>query len=224
MLDFQSETSQIGKINSILSFVVLKASNIKRYTADNMWCMDRGLGLFAGLNVLSNAAWFSSYSHRVTRSMNLSFLKSLHNKWVSEDLLSDTVNLDFTTITYWGNNEHLENNYSRKRNKGLPSMLAVLAQDADSGIIDYGNTNVMHENESAVVLEFLDFYCSGADKGRDLKFLKNSAEIVIDSEIEQPCSFEKMKDNYVSLKQIWVIFRDGKCTKTNRLLDKWGSR
>jgi len=128
------QTSQIGKINSILSFVALKASNIKRYTADNMWCMDRGLGLFAGLNVLPKAAWFSSYSHRVTRAMNLNFLKSLHKKWEAEGLLSGTVNLDFTTIPYWGDSKHLENNYSGKRNKGLPSMLAVLAQDADSGI------------------------------------------------------------------------------------------
>lgn len=69
------ETSQIGKLNSILSFVALKASSIKRYTADDMWCMDRGLGLFAGLNVLPKAAWFTSYSHRVTRTMNLDFLK-----------------------------------------------------------------------------------------------------------------------------------------------------
>jgi len=183
------ETSQIGKINSILSFVALKASSIKRYTADNMWCMDRGLGLFAGLNVLPKAAWFSSYSHRVTRSMNLNFLKSLHNKWVSEGLLSDTVNLDFTTIPYWGNNEHLENNYSGKRNKGLPSMLAVLAQDADSGIIDYGNTNVMHENESAVVLEFLDFYRSGIDKGKDLKFL------VFDSKFTNYENLSKLDDD-----------------------------
>jgi len=165
------KTSQIGKTNSILSFVALKASNIKRYTADNMWCMDRGLGLFAGLNVLPKAAWFSSYSHRVTRAMNLNFLKSLHKKWETEGLLSDTVNLDFTTIPYWGDNKHLENNYSGKRNKGLPSMLAVLAQDADSGIIDYSDTNIMHKNESAVVLEFLDFYRSGTNGAKNLKYL-----------------------------------------------------
>lgn len=185
------QTKQIGKINSILSFVALKASDIKRYTADNMWCMERGLGLFAGLNVLPKAAWFSSYSHRVTRGMNLSFLKSLHNKWVSEGLLSDTVNLDFTTIPYWGNNEHLENNYSGKRNKGLPSMLAVLAQDSDSGIIDYGDTNVMHENESAVVLEFLDFYRSGTDKGKNLKYL------IFDSKFTNYENLSKLDDDNV---------------------------
>ena len=135
-----------------------------------MWCMDRGSGLFAGLNVLPKTAWFSSYSHRVTRDMNLSFLRSLHLLWMKHNLLSDTSNLDFTTIPYWGDDAHLENNWSGKRNKALSSMLAVLAQDPDTGIIDYGDTNVMHKNESNVVLEYLDFYRQGGQQG-NLRYL-----------------------------------------------------
>jgi hypothetical protein len=164
-------TSQIGKLSSILSFVALKASNVRRYTADNLWCMDRGPGLFAGLNVLPKAAWFTSYSHRVTTSMNRNFLLELNKKWVSEGLLSDTANLDFTTIPYWGDGEHLENNWSGKRGKALSSMLAVLAHDPDSGIIDYGNANILHKDESAVILEFLDFYRTASGSKDDLKYL-----------------------------------------------------
>ncbi|MCD6112467.1 MAG: transposase [Bacteroidales bacterium] len=201
------KTSQIGKLNSILCFVALKALNVRRYTADNMWCMDRGSGLFAGLNVLPKAAWFTSYSHRVTRSMNINFLKSLHNNWISNGLLSDTINLDFTTIPYWGDNEHLENNWSGKRTKALPSMLAVLAQDSDSGIIDYGDTNVMHENESKVILEFLDFYRSGSDKGKDLKYL------IFDSKFTNYENLRKLEDNNV---KFITIRRKGK-NITNRL-------
>ncbi len=164
-------TEQISRLSSILSFIALKTSDIRRYTIDDKWCMDRGMGLFAGLNVLPKAAWFSSYSHKVTLDMNLKFLQSLHRKWVSMGLLSDTSNLDFTTIPYWGENDHLENNWSGKRTKALPSMLAVLAQDPDSGIIDYGRTDVMHKNESAVVLEFLDFYRAGSENNENLKYL-----------------------------------------------------
>ncbi len=164
------QTSQISRLSSILAFVALKASGARRYSADDLWCMDRGLGLFAALNVLPKAAWFSSYSHKVTSDMNLNFLRALHEKWLSLGILGNTVNMDFTTIPYWGDNDHLENNWTGKRNKALASMLAVLAQDADSGIIDYGNTNVLHKNESAVVLEFLDFYREG-NKPNDLKYL-----------------------------------------------------
>lgn len=165
------ETKQINRLSSIMGFIGLKLSNIRRYSSDDLWCMDRGLGLFAGLNVLPKNAWFSSYSDRVTKNMNLSFLKELHQIWKKEKLLSDTVNMDFTTIPYWGDGQHLENNWSGKRNKALSSMLAVLAQDPESGIIDYGNTDVMHSNESKVVLEYLDFYQQTQTGRLDLRYL-----------------------------------------------------
>ena len=163
------QTNSINKLSSILSFVCLKLSNVRRYSADDIWCMDRGAGLFAGLNVLPKTAWFTSYSHRVTSDMNTSFLKQLHKLWQSKNLLSDTSNIDFTTIPYWGDTEHLENNWSGKRGKVLESILAVIAHDPDTGIIDYGSTNILHKEESDVVLEYLDFYFT--DKKQDLKYL-----------------------------------------------------
>jgi len=166
------ETTVINRLSSIASFMALKLSNVRRYTKDDLWCMDRGLGLFAGLNVLPKAAWFTSYSSRITRDMNMAFLKEMHKLWIKEDLLGDTANLDFTTIPYWGKNEHLENNWSGKRNKALAGMSAILAQSPDSGIIDYGDTNVMHKNQNEIVLEFLDFYKSGSSiAANDLKYL-----------------------------------------------------
>ncbi|MFO7744452.1 MAG: transposase [Psychroflexus sp.] len=164
------ETKSISKFSSIMSFLALKLSNVRRYSADDLWCMDRGQGLFAGLTVLPKASWFSSYSHRITRENNLSFLRELHKQWKDKGLLGDTVNLDFTTIPYWGDGEHLENNWSGKRRQSLASMLAVLAQDADSGLVDYGDTDVLHKNQDAVVLEYLDFYRQNDTKG-ELKYL-----------------------------------------------------
>ncbi len=164
------ETSTINRLSSILSFMGLKLSNVRRYTADDVWCMDRGLGLFAGLNVLPKAAWLTSYSDRVTRTMNRSFLKGLHRIWQDHGFLSDTANLDFATIPYWGeDNSHLENNWAGTRNKSLASMLAVLAQEPDTGIITYGDTCVRHDHQSEVVIEFLDFYRSSG--AQDLKYL-----------------------------------------------------
>lgn len=185
------ETREIGKTSSILSFLALKLSDVKRYSDDDLWCMDRGLGLFAGLNVLPKSAWLSSYSSRVTSEMNMAFLQSLHRLWINQGLLSDTCNLDFTTIPYRGNGDHLENNWSGKRNKALSSMLAVLAQDPDSGIIDYGNTNVLHENESAVVLEYLDFYRPTPQGKGELKYL------VFDSKFTNYENLSKLDDGQV---------------------------
>ena len=163
------ETGTINRLSSILCFVALKLSNVRRYSADDIWCMDRGLGLFAGLNVLPKTSWYTSYSHRITSEMNKEFLKGLHQILLHEGLLSDTSNIDFTTIPYWGDDSHLENNWSGTRNKALASIAAVLAQDPDSGIITYGDTNVRHQQKNQVAIEFLDFY--NANSGNDLKYL-----------------------------------------------------
>jgi len=50
------ETKSIGRLSSILSFLALKANNVRRYSADDLWCMDRGEGLFAGLNVFAESS------------------------------------------------------------------------------------------------------------------------------------------------------------------------
>ncbi|MBW6481286.1 MAG: transposase [Bacteroidales bacterium] len=165
-------TSVIDKSCSVFCFLALKLANRRRYSSDDTWCMDRGMGLFAGLNVLPKTAWYTSYSDRVTTGMNRNFLKELHQLWLRHGLLEDTANLDFTTIPYWGDDSHLENNWSGKRGKALASMLAVLAHDPDRGLIDYGSAEVLQKDESAVVLEFLDFYRQADKKrGNKLRYL-----------------------------------------------------
>jgi len=165
------QTKVIGRLSSILSFVALKLSDVERYSMDDAWCMDRGMGLFAGLNVLPKTAWFSSYSSGVTRQMNVSFLKRLRNLWREKELLSDTANLDFTSIPYWGDDDPFENNWSGKRAKALISIQAALAQDPDSGLLVYGDTTIRHNNESDVILEFLDFYHDNESVSSQLKYL-----------------------------------------------------
>ncbi|EKE06172.1 MAG: putative orf [uncultured bacterium] len=165
------KTQDISKLSSILCFLALKLSNVRRYCADDTWCMDRGMGLFAGLNVLPKTAWYSSYSSSITRGTNISFLKSLNSIWKENGLLSDTVNIDFTALPYWGDEDPFENNWSGKRNKALASMLALIAQDPDSGIICYGDTTIRHDNQSEAILEFLDFYKSDKKTDTSLKYL-----------------------------------------------------
>jgi len=163
------ETKQIGKLNSILAFLALKLSNVKRYGQDDGWCMDRGLGMFAGLNVLPKTTWFSSYSDGVERADNVAFLKLVNRIFADHGFLSDTANLDFTAIPYWGDEEPFENNWSGKRSKALISIQAALAQDPDSGILCYGDTTVKHDNQDDVILEFMDFYHESA--GKDISYL-----------------------------------------------------
>ena len=162
-------TGQIPKLNSILAFLALKLSNVKRYGQDDGWCMDRGLGMFAGLNVLPKTTWYSAYSAATERKDNAAFLKSLNRIFADHELLSDTANLDFTAIPYWGDGDPFENNWSGKRTKALASIQAALAQDPDTGILCYGDTTVKHDNQDNVILEFLDFYREGT--GQEVNYV-----------------------------------------------------
>jgi hypothetical protein len=164
-------SSQIPKLNAIMSFLALKLSSFERYGHDDAWCMDRGLGMFAGLNVLPKTTWFSIYSNKVTRAMNIAFIKDCNKIWSEHGLLSDTVNMDFTAIPYWGDPDTFERNWSGKRRIAIESIEAALAHDPDTGIICYGDTTVLHENQNKVVLEFLDFYNSDEGEDNNLKYL-----------------------------------------------------
>lgn len=146
--------------------------------------------------------WYTSYSHRVTRDMNLSFLKEFSSLWKKFGLVSDTCNLDFTTIPYWGESDHLENNWSGFRNKALSGILAVLGHDQDTDIITYGDANVRHDNESNIALEFLDFY----KPNEDLKYL------IFDSKFTSYQNLKKINDRGI---KFVTIRRRGKNIVSN---------
>jgi hypothetical protein len=92
-------------------------------------------------------------------------------------------------------------------------MLAVLAQDPESGIIDYGNCNVMHRNEPAVVLEYLDFYRTVPNKNNSLKYL------VFDSKFTNYQNLSKLDEQQI--KFITIRRRGGKMIEQIQQITAW---
>lgn len=152
------ETSELNNVQSVLSFIALKLSGHNRYSQDDLWAMDRGFGLFSGLNVLPKDSALSSYSYRIDRQMNRRFLKSMFHSMKTMGLLSGQVNMDFTAIPHWGDASILENNWSGKYRKRIKSVLAALCQDSDTGIFCYSDAEIKHRNQPECVLEFIDFW------------------------------------------------------------------
>ena len=151
-------TRALPALQSALAFVALKLSNFQRYAHDDQWCMDAGLGLFAGLNVLPKCAWFSSYSFRVTAPQMHRLFVALAGVWKARGLLGGAQNLDFSAIPHWGDDTGLENNWSGKRRQALASLQALLAQAPESGIITWAHAGVRHGTADGEVLRFLDFW------------------------------------------------------------------
>ena len=164
------ETTELNHIQNVLSFMALKLGNYERYSHDDMWAMDRSIGLFAGLNVLPKNATLSSYSYRVERQMNLRFLQAMLKTFKQKELLSGMINLDFSAIPHWGDASILENNWSGKRRKSLRSILALLCQDPDSGILCYSDAEVRHNKQSDCVLEFVNFWKNEGENPKCLIF------------------------------------------------------
>ena len=151
-------SATLPPLQSVLAFLALKCSSIRRHAADDLWCRDRGPGLFAGLNVLPRTAWLSSYSDRVTRPMNQRLLGALARIWTERGLVSDAASLDFTTLPRWGDDETLQRHRSGTRNRALAGLSAALAQDPDSGLLLRADAGIRRQSAADSVLEFLDFF------------------------------------------------------------------
>jgi hypothetical protein len=158
------QTKQLSRLNAILSFLAVKLSNSKRLAHSNDYSLDRGLGLFAGLNVLPKNAWFTSYSYRVSRAMNVKLLEGPNKKLAELLPGEEDFNLDFTTIPNWGDESVLERNWSATRHVGLKSVLAMIVQRQDNKTLAYSNAEIKHEVQLDAILEFVDFYKQSGGK------------------------------------------------------------
>ena len=161
-------TATLPALQSVLAVLALKLSHVRRYSTDDLWCMDRSLGLFAGLNVLPKTAWFSSYANCTTRDMNSRLLGGLARMAAERNLLGDTANLDFTTLPHWGDDATLEKHWSSTRRQAMVSISAALAQDPDSGLLLRADASVRRASADDWVVEFLDF---SKDHGAPLRYL-----------------------------------------------------
>jgi hypothetical protein len=149
-------TSQISGLSYVLSFLGLKLSGNKRLSHDEMWSLERVLGLFAGLNVLPKSASMSSYSYRVSRNIIKKFLKELSQ--IFSFSKESEFNLDFKTIPYWGDSSILEKNYSTTRGKSVQSILALIVQNITDDCLSYTDAEISRRNEKNAILEFVDFW------------------------------------------------------------------
>lgn len=164
------ETSELSRAQNVLSFIALKLSGHSRYSHDDLWAMDRGFGLFGGLNVLPKDSTLSSYSYRVNRQMNRRFLTAMFHRLKGLGVLGGDINMDFTTIPHWGDASVLENNWSGKRGKALKSVLAAVCQDPETGILCYGDSEMRNQDKADCVLEFVDFWKQSGEGPRCLIF------------------------------------------------------
>ncbi|MDR1165450.1 MAG: hypothetical protein LBO66_06180 [Deltaproteobacteria bacterium] len=163
------ESDEISKLASVLSFVALKAINISRYNEDCLWRMDRGLGLFAGLNVLPESDWFNSYSTATSRESCLDFTRDLNARFEEMGLFAKAVSLDLAMTPCRGieGPASASRNVSKKNKLGIHLSQGAVINDPLTGLIYYGSPYFRQSRSDEFMNEFLTVVPRGHFEAED---------------------------------------------------------
>jgi hypothetical protein len=144
---------------ALLAALALKLWSIERKSHVMSLVADPGLALFAGLNAIPKKSFLSEYSHRIERRHTLRLLGAWQDTLADGDLVTgESLNLDFHSIPYAGEDPIVEKNYVAMRSRRQPSMLAFLAQDAASNVFCYSNADLRQGEEAEEIFRFLEFW------------------------------------------------------------------
>jgi transposase len=145
--------------NAFLSCLLLKliAKERKSHVMDLVF--DDGASIGVGLNVVPKTAYLSEYSERITHSDNIKFMHQWFKKLRKNNILNgESINLDFQSLPYFGEEDVVEKHYVSMRSRKQKSILVFFAQDMKSKIFCYSNADLRKGEENDEILRFIEFW------------------------------------------------------------------
>jgi hypothetical protein len=91
----------------------------------------------------------------MTEALRTGWLQVLRDQDLA---VGQSFNLDFHAIPYFGEDESVERHYLSKRSRSQKSILAFLAQEADSQVVCYSCADVPKRQQPDQVLRFVEFW------------------------------------------------------------------
>jgi hypothetical protein len=181
-------SKSIPSSNALLAALALKLWSIERKSHVMSLVADEGLSLFAGFNTIPKKSFLSEYSHRLERRHTLRLLGSWQDQLADGDLVTgESLNLDFHSIPYGGEDPVVEKHYVAMRSRRQPSILAFMAQDAASNVFCYANADLRKGEESEEVFQFLEFWRQHHDG-------KLPGELVFDSKLTTQAGLARLDE------------------------------
>jgi len=152
-------TRMIPATHAVRAALALKLTSTERKSHVMDLVFDEGLALWTGLNVLPKTTFLSQYSSRLGPRRLLTWLEGWVNTLRGHEVLpGQSFNLDFHSIPYFGADEFVEKHYISRRSRRQKSVLAFLAQDGDTQVLCYANTDLRKGEEADEVLAFVRFW------------------------------------------------------------------
>jgi len=155
------ESGAIGKRQAFLSFLALKLMGGERLSHVRQYDHDVGFGVFAGLNVLPKPTYMATYSCRISADLCQHLQNEMLRRftaWEPTLFSGQTINLDFHSIPHFGEQSEMEKVWCGARNKAMKAANTFFAQDAESNVILYTNADVLRQDGSEEILNFVDYW------------------------------------------------------------------
>ncbi len=190
-------TKMIPATHAVRSALILKLLGKSRRSHVMDLVFDEGVALAAGLNAVPKATYMSQYSSRLGRKA----IGTLLGAWVewlrkAKALAGQSFNLDFHSISYFGDDPFVEKHYVPRRSQRRKAVLAFFAQDADAQLFCYSNADLRKGEEAEEVLRFVHFW-EKHHGGRP-------KQLVFDSKLTTYANLSKLNDmgiNFITLRR-----------------------
>src|SRR5271165_7021279 len=144
---------------ALRSLLGLKLFGTARHRHVMSVVMDKGLGFFAGLNVIPKRSFLTEYSCRIDPIC----YPELMRRWF--DAVSrlglprgHSFDLDFHTMPFHGDDALIEKHYVSKRSRRQKGILAFLVQDAQTRVFCYANGELRKDEQNDEILRFVRFW------------------------------------------------------------------
>ena len=144
---------------AIRSLLALKLFGTARHGHVMSAVLDRGLALFAGLNVIPKRSFLTEYSCRIAPGCYPELMRRWFDAVGRLGLpRGHSFDLDFHTIPFHGEDALVEKHYISKRSRRQKGILAFLAQDAETRVFCYANGELRKDDQNDEVLRFARFW------------------------------------------------------------------
>ena len=144
---------------ALRSLLALKLFGNARHSHVMSHVLDEGLGLFAGLNVIPKRSFLTEYSCRIDPDRHVRLMAAWLDAVRKQGLEhGDSFDLDFHTIPFHGEDPILEKHYVSKRSRRQKGLLAFLAQDADTRVFCYANSDLRKSQQNDEIFRFVEFW------------------------------------------------------------------
>lgn len=152
-------TRMIPAPHAVRSALILKLLGKARRSHVMDLLFDQGVALAAGLNALPKATFLSQYSSRLGRKAIVRLLSGWIMRLRDERLIdASSFNLDFHSISYFGDDPFVEKHYVPRRSQRRKAVLVFFAQDAEGQVFCYSNADIRKGEEADEVLRFVSFW------------------------------------------------------------------